>query len=384
MALYVTDGEVLSVTQEFLNEDDTPAIPAPNYPKVRLETKNKDLISSTLAAATATPGVWAANIAIPNFGLVETEEYRIKWIFKDENDDKQKVIENLFINPKSDKRYGDIVVMSMDTEFDIMVPERVDTAAVPTPWSGYFNFYADNLPVLASNVVVDNTTQKILNLHSTVFTLDVPPNQQPSLEAILLRMDIIPPAAKRKTYNYKLWIVTPQIMLGVSHLEDFLNKARIEDIIPELQYTEGDLLSYLERGLYYFNRIEQTTAFSGTNMKGFMFDAWLICSSYYALCAQILAEGMLAFDFSGQSISLNVDRTPQLEAALGRLESQIAEYVKPLKKQLVGQGITTGDGSVGSTNARDPSSSGTLGIINAATTRIPAYSSVFLGNRRRY
>ena len=165
-------------------------------------------------------------------------------------------------------------------------------------------------------------------------------------------------------------------------LEDFLNKSRIENVIPELQYTSGDLMAYLERGLYMFNMVGVTpTSFNGLNMQGFLFDAWITCSCYYALGAQLMAEGSLAFDFSGQSVSLNIDRTPQLEGALGRIESSISERVIPLKNKLAKQGVTSGDGSAGKQNINHSNNLGTLGLINASTTRLRGIPSPFVGRR---
>ena len=171
-------------------------------------------------------------------------------------------------------------------------------------------------------------------------------------------------------------------MLTMSQLEDYLNKSRIENIIPELRYTTGDLVGYMERGLNIFNMIAHPTYFNGLNMQGVMLDAHLLCSSYYALSAQLLAEGSLAFDFSGQGVSLNVDRTPQLEAALGRMEGLLDSRITPLKKELYKNGFLSGDGSFGAQNMNNPYAKGTLGVMNAATTRINGMTPRFIGRKR--
>jgi hypothetical protein len=167
----------------------------------------------------------------------------------------------------------------------------------------------------------------------------------------------------------------------MSFLEDFLNKSKIEQVIPELAYTDGDLINYLERGLNLFNMIGgEVTGFTGTNMQGVLFDAWVTCASYYALGAQLMAEGSLAFDFSGQGVSLNVDRTPQLDSALGRIEGLFDSRILPMKKSLWKQGYISGDGSQGRGLMHNSSNIGTLGITNAATTRIRGLSRGTLGN----
>jgi hypothetical protein len=117
-------------------------------------------------------------------------------------------------------------------------------------------------------------------------------------------------------------------------------------------------------------------------MQGPILDCWIICASYWALGAQLMAEGSLAFDFGGQGITLNVDRTPQLEAALGRIEARIQDTVVPFKKALAAQGVMSGDGSQGSGSMRNPYNLGTLSLINAATTRVSGWTN-FIGLKSR-
>ena len=171
--------------------------------------------------------------------------------------------------------------------------------------------------------------------------------------------------------TFKVWAITPQILNGMHTLEAFLNKAQIKDTIPELQYAQSDLLLYLERGLNLFNMLgTQVTNFNGTNMQGVLFDAWVTCASYYALASQLQAEGALAFDFSGQSVSLSVDRTGQLDSALGRIEGQINDQIKPYKNLLIKSGVTGGDGSAGAKTLGYGQAFGVVGLTNAPTTRI--------------
>lgn len=121
-------------------------------------------------------------------------------------------------------------------------------------------------------------------------------------------------------YTFKLWAVTPSVLSAATQLEDFINKARSSNVIPELEYTTADLIQYLHRGLSMFNVFRpQLTQFTGMNMQGMILSGWLDCSSYYALVSQLGAEGSMAFDFSGQTVQLNVDRTPAIESVLGRI-----------------------------------------------------------------
>lgn len=378
MSVYqAVDGTVVAVSHEFMDDNGTPLLPAAGYPKVRLENKEKELLSSVTAAASQNEGVWNGNLAIPNMGLKEKTEFRVVWRFLARDGSKHRSTEAILIEPAIDRREGDVVAMVDDEDCVAVLPVTYEPAQ---GWTGDYQIYRRNEKVLVNAIDLDFALLKN-GLDQSSFTIMLDEIPEPALDAYLLRMRVTPPGGRQRTYNHKLWVITSQIALGMSHLEDFLNKSRIENVIPELQWTDADLLTYLERGLYMFNRVGYPTGFNGTNMQGQLFDAWLICSCYYALGAQLLAEGSLAFDFSGQGVSLNVDRTPQLDSALGRVESQIDQHVVPLKKQLNSNGLTQGDGSVGSTNLNNPLAKGRLSIINAPTTRLPYFSSTFTGKR---
>jgi hypothetical protein len=299
-------------------------------------------------------------------GLTGKQEFRLIWRFLTVDGEKVKHNDLVIIEPRVEARISDIVTVFGDPKFTVTLPTVISDAD-----EAIYQIYQENTPLLAEFGNLNaNSTNKITTIDRTTFTL---PMQVPKamLQSYMLRMDHTPAQGSKRTYYYKLWAITPQIMKGMSFLEDFLNKSKIEQVIPELAYTDGDLINYLERGLNLFNMIGgESTGFTGTNMQGVLFDAWVTCASYYALGAQLMAEGSLAFDFSGQGVSLNVDRTPQLESALGRIEGLFDSRIMPLKKTLWKQGVISGDGAVGRGVMHNSSNIGTLGIMNAATTRL--------------
>ena len=362
-----TDGSVILVTQKFLDDDDVPYMARPGYPKVRLLDQDKQLLSSVVASPTALPGEWSANVSIPNLGISSKSELRLSWKFVASDGTKVSNNDAVIIEPKVESRVSDIVGIFGEQRVGFVLPMYFGAQD-----AGAYQIYGNNAPILLTPMDLHSpNVKRTTSVDRTNFLIPFTvPNA--SMSAYLLKTDIVPQGVSQpRTYTFKMWAVTPQIMLAMTFLEDFLNKSRVEQVIPELQYTSGDLVSYLERGLYLFNTVGNTPSwFTGLNMQGILFDAWVTCATYYALGAQLMAEGSLAFDFSGQGISLNVDRTPQLEAALGRIESAIADRVIPLKKQLAKQGTLSGDGSVGNGSINNPSNVGTLSMMNAATTRI--------------
>lgn len=371
------DGTLLNVKQDFLDDDGSPIVPKAGYPLVKLLTLDKATISSTICSPSATPGTWTASLSVPNMKLEQKKEFLLLWLCITPGGSKFRVTDSVVLEPKVETRESDVVTTFGDLSFSFVLPMVYG----PT-WTGTYQIYQNNEALVdtSANSLDDPAVTVEPGVDRTVVTcpLAVP---APSLYSYVLKIDLKPAGGRPRSFIYKLWAATPQILLAMSALDSFLNKSRVENVIPELRYNDGDLMHYLERGLYLFNTVSQVTTFNGLNMQGVLYDAWINCSCYYALGAQLLAEGSLSFDFSGQGVSLNVDRTPQLESALGRIESYINEKLAPLKKQLYKNGTTSGDGAVGRTGINNPSNVGVLTMMNAPTTRLPRFTKMFVGRR---
>ena len=369
----VLEGSSFTASIEMRDEDDIAVIPAPGYPKAVLLDDEKNIIGTYSSHPGTDEAMWESSISVPMFGLKKVTKYRIKWRCKSSTGEKYIFNDYVFIAPKVEERFSEIVILPEESAFSFVMP-----MVYKPEYAGTVSLYKDNIAQISALSLNDTTVDMDFSVDTTEVTIatpDIAPSLQASLITVKAKYD-----GRTRTYTYRLWKVTPQVLVASQMLEGFLNKARIENVIPELRYNEGDLLSYLERGLYFFNYTGYPTGFNGMNMQGAILDSWLICSTYWAISSQLIAEGSLSFDFSGQGISLNVDRTPQLDSALGRIESRIQDTVIPLKKQLSRQGFIDGDGSVGSTSMRNPYSSGILQLSNAPTTRINGFSP-YLGRR---
>ncbi len=370
-----TEGSVVTVKNNFVDDGGNPIIPKPGYPTVVLLDTVGDVVVSVPASPDVTVGDWIANLAVPNLGLDEKVSFVVQWRFKAVDGSKYQDKEQIIISPRVERRVSDLVLMDDDTSTSFVLPINLNPAD-----SCSYRFFKFNDPITPDISVFDPTVTVSYGVDRTSFVIPVPTNMQPLLQTYLLR--IRHNNGKSNIFTYKAWCINAGMATGMSYLEDFLNKAHIQNVIPELEYAPGDLMLYLERGLDMFNRISYPTSFTGLDMRGFLQDAWLVCSSYYALGAQLMAEGQLSFDFSGQGVSLNVDRTPQLEAALGRIESDIDNRILPLKQKLAKQGITSGNGNVSSLN--NSHVFGTLGVLNAPTTRLNGVNLRTYGRFRNF
>lgn len=394
------EGETCSVYESFLDEWDEPILPDSGPPVVRLYDADKSVLCEVNASPDAKErGMWRADLPIPNMNLRNPVELVAKWRMKS-SEGTQNASSRIEVRPVSEGRDSDIVVVcGTDTRMTLGLPfpfrkpvaEKPGSKGVPAvrgqagdtlTFSLYFNNKAvfENLSALDNSVKVKDVGGRIeVEMPAIV--------GRPSMAPLSMLVRHKPVGVHQETtYTYKVWAVTPQILLAQRQMHDYIDKARIANIIPELEYNTSELLEWLSRGLSYFNGLQPTlTSFTGVNMQGHLLDAWLTCSAYYALRSQIQAEGALGFDFGGQTVSLNVDRTPAIEGEIGRLESQIENAVKPLKKLLAKAGVISGDGAQGGQFIDGSRALGMLSLTNSPTTRLaPGRSGRIAGMHRSF
>ena len=381
----VVEGNVISVEEVFLDDNDEPIYPRDDSmgPVVTLVDPSDGFVLAEVVATTSEiPGGWTADLAVPDLELTDDKILTIRWRYEGE-DGLLRAKQDLIVEPAMENRVTDIVCLfGEDTTFDLMLPFHL-------------NIQKDELKFqlsLNNEILMDNVSHKEAGIQMTANRAKTCAFRIP-LWAASYRLEPMSLIAKHRRddrkiermYVYKLWVVTPQILIAASLIEDHIDKARARNVIPELEYTQADILTYLYRGLALFNQIgPRVTGFYGTNMQGTIMDGWVTCSCYYALAAQLQAEGQLAFDFTGQVVNLNMDRTPSIEAALGRIETQIQGPVTNLKRLLTKAGVNDGDGSQGGKAIDGSRSLGRLGVINSPTTKYATTGNRSIWNNARY
>ena len=373
-AVRCIEGETIEITEFFLLDSGDPLMPEEGGlgPIVKVVESDGSLISESIAVVGEEVGSWSTTVSIPFFNLDDEVTVFAEWTFVDDLGIKTKLRQQVIVEPVSVNRPTDPVVCIPDSDD----PNAVEyySLCVPVQYREGMNIeiklYLHNL--LLSVKRLDSEGVSIVRTASNFIELSIPVQGFPErLEphSLVVRVQRNSTAGY-DTYQYKLWAITPQIMVAASLVRDYIDKARLKNVIPELEYTEADMCSYLYRGLQLFNQKgPRITDFTGTNMQGTLLDPWVTCSCYYALAAQLQAEGAMAFDFSGQTVSVNMDRSPAIESALGRVESLISDQVMATKKLLGRAGIYIGDGSVGGKFISGAKQMGVIGVTFSPTTK---------------
>ncbi len=172
--------------------------------------------------------------------------------------------------------------------------------------------------------------------------------------------------------NANLFVTSPTMIQAMTDVQRFVSKASTTLFeLHDMIFSPESLLTFLKRGRDYFNGAAgMLTGFTMTNASGALREFWLRYSEVALLQAQYLAEGERAFNFQGQAISLDVDRTQYYSQLANELLSELNNAVKPLKDNLQIKGVNGGDGNIdGVATALVSGSMGAVGVmIHPAST----------------
>jgi sulfur relay (sulfurtransferase) DsrC/TusE family protein len=104
-------------------------------------------------------------------------------------------------------------------------------------------------------------------------------------------------------------------------------------------YSDSDIYEYLLRGTNIVNSTNPVTHWSlGSAAATDPIVPYLLAAAaWWGLQAQYLAEGELAFNFSGQTVTLDVDRTGYYESTMTRLNDFLQQNLATTKKGLLRQ-----------------------------------------------
>lgn len=135
-------------------------------------------------------------------------------------------------------------------------------------------------------------------------------------------------------FYQKVNIIAISIMAKLSDMRMYLDKVA-KDIDLYVGYRDSDLYFHLMKGQSIVNSLTPITDWTfqmiNTQVTGASFglDA---AACWSALNAQYLAEGDSAFDYSGQPVTLTVDRTQYIESQLARMWDYLQGEFKEFKR----------------------------------------------------
>lgn len=143
-----------------------------------------------------------------------------------------------------------------------------------------------------------------------------------------------------------LFIVNLSILTAITELKSFFDRLNQEGRLPSLEYTYSDYCLWLKQGMDMFNASGLFTNFTMINANGAIRHWWFVCSVISALRNMYSLEGQRSFNFSGQSVSLDVDITQYIDTLKSDLQGQWDSEKLSFKQQLKQYGLVSGDGNM--------------------------------------
>jgi hypothetical protein len=202
-----------------------------------------------------------------------------------------------------------------------------------------------------------------IDAEGTVFLGEIPHSEYEgaSLDPLTVIWSYWNGVQTKQRETTQLFIATPVILDAVKDMSTWLNRAYTDSgTSPGTTFQPSDYIKHLRFGRDAFNAAVKPTNFTMTAAAGPIRWFWINYSCVAACRAQYLAEGMKAFNYAGQTVQLDIDRTPFWDQTASALEAQLDQQIKPYKDNLAKIGALGGDGS--NTQALRAGAVGCIGI----------------------
>lgn len=168
----------------------------------------------------------------------------------------------------------------------------------------------------------------------------------------------------------QVYVVNASIMRAVKSIESMVMKAKTTMLgFQDELFTVTGIVGMLSRGRDAFNGASGLiTQFTMVNADSFIREYWIRYTEVACLEAQYLLEGEKAFNMTGQTISLDIDRTQYYQSLAQEIKTALDNDVKNLKANLIKKGLSGGDGSLLGLGAHG--STGSIGVSMSPVSTI--------------
>jgi hypothetical protein len=315
------------------------------YPAYTIYDINNEVIQTGVGIPEITPGRYRAEYQIPfNAPLSgDTARWRIEWVLVSTDDRQVDFVEEFDIKDTvitaSETREQKFISLVGSTYRAILrLPENAYEVALDV-------FTSTNLAMK----VVDNVSTSTNDIKyapdgdSIVYYYDIDGaimgNRCGSFSLI---WKIRNTALEPQSFVYQvLEVVTPYALSLVTSLRMLLDK--LQKRIGTVQsFQDSDLLEYLARGAELLNGVYPTTNFGYSTMPQMLTVHHLLFAGWYGLQAQQLLGVETAFNFSGQSVTLDYDQSSGLSDLASKWQDFLTSTLAATKLAIVRRGSPVG------------------------------------------
>jgi hypothetical protein len=349
-------------TQTFF-DGATPLVPLnANYPKYAIYDINNANVQNGVGILQSAGNYYADWTSLLTAQLSnEIGNWRIEWIFKDDNSREYTFTENFELK-------DDVSVQEAGREVKFIAlagQPYLATLVVPNPlFDVSAKVYNKNTEqVLMGATLAGMTKRSGDNLHSYEFTvgaLNNPAGLEICAGTEYMIVWTIKDAAT-SVPRFQFQIVSG---LGIKKIALIPEVRMLIDKFQKIAgthqgYEDSDINEYLDRGLEMVNSIYPATPTwgaignsaaansSSSNLwySNGMHYFWIMGAAWWGLSAQHLLETDMAFSYTGLTTTLEVNRAAEIENALTKFREHIKETLPPMKMTMLRK--LNGMGSVG-------------------------------------
>jgi hypothetical protein len=158
---------------------------------------------------------------------------------------------------------------------------------------------------------------------------------------------------------HQLYWTNNRIINMAMRQRSFLDKARLTEVDPTLQWWDPELIMAIYEGALYINaHPPEMTYWKASDMPLPLDTYWLYASALYSLNTRYLAEGMNAFEFTGLNTSLSSDRRDALSYKIEELKGVLEKLTEAKKSAVKNEGKGTPDPTATAVTGR-----GAIGLL---------------------
>lgn len=340
----LTRGELTKFRASFFIDDakTMPIIPIDPllYPSYRIVDINGMTVQSGVGVQEALNGYWLTEFQVAKDAPLayNKQRWRIEWSIVS-NDNRQ-----IEFTEEFDVRD---VIVSANTNREIKTialagkPHLVTTRMTVQPFRLSLDVLQGNAQIITTKNY-PNDIQFRVDGDSYVFYYTIPAGILSCNTGYSLLWSVQECASSTVDFEFQnVWSVSPFSFQAMSSLRMLID--RFQKRLGRVQaYEDSDLFEYLMQGLSVINGWYPTTTFISDQLPGPIHHFWILASAWYALNAQYLLETDMAFNFSGQTVTLDYDHTSALDTAMGRMMSHLNDHLTPAKMAVVRAGTPVG------------------------------------------
>lgn len=136
--------------------------------------------------------------------------------------------------------------------------------------------------------------------------------------------------------------------------KNYLDKARLTEIDPTMQWWDTEYFAATYEGLQYVNgHAPEITFWTQQDLPMPLEQYWMYASIFHMLNTRYLAEGMTKFNFTGLNTTLDVDRTEALQYKMDEIKGILDNLTVAKVSAIRTSGTGTVDPTTGVTAGRN-------------------------------